>query len=181
MVGIDLESIRLPPVGVVNIPEILITHAVCVHHSLFVAAGSNMKIYEYTLNSWATAQSMKKGRGRFLESSKKLDKRPNDFNAEDLLTQQERTIEVDADIIEMQACPIVAGADSSRPDPRRMTGPHRLFVILRNYTLKIFNLDLTLFYKFDLNLDIPVSLDIRGTTGEVLVLTRDGEVCTFDV
>ena len=62
-----------------------------------------------------------------------------------------------------------------------MTGPHRLFVILRNYTLKIFNLDLTLFYKFDLNMDAPVSLDIRSATGEVLVLTRDGEVCTFDI
>lgn len=94
MVGLDLESIRLPPVGSLNIPEILITHVVCVHHSLYVAAGNNMKIYEYTLNSWATAQSMKKGRKRFLESSKRLDKSPNDFSAEDLLTSLERTIEV---------------------------------------------------------------------------------------
>lgn len=117
---------------------------------------------------------MKKGRKRFLESSKKVDKCVNDFNAEDLLTSMERSIEVEADIVEMQACPIIAGGDNSRPDPRRMNGPHRLFVILRNYTLKIFNLDLTLFYKFDLNMDLPVSVDIRSVTGEVLVLTRDG-------
>ncbi len=50
-----VEGLRLPPVGSLNIPEILISHTVTVHHSLYVGSGSNMKIYEYSLNSWATA------------------------------------------------------------------------------------------------------------------------------
>lgn len=47
--------------------------------------------------------------------------------------------------------------------------------------MKIYNLDLSLFYKFELSLDVPVGLDARPGTGEIFVLTRDGEVSTFDV
>ncbi len=96
------------------------------------------------------------------------------------MAELERSVEVEADIVEMQICPVLGNGEASRVDPRRMAGPHRLFVILRNYSLKIYNLDLTIFYKFELSLDIPVSLDMRPSTGEIFVLTRDGEVSTFD-
>ena len=37
----------LPPVGVLNVPEILLSHSAAIHHSLYVASSSNMKIYQY--------------------------------------------------------------------------------------------------------------------------------------